>query len=126
MSTVQHHPRPDAQLPLDTSQHADHLPALLELVAGDPLHERDREKIVTAIHSDAQRHNGHVSSNRVRRALTNEHGYVVYPRLIGAAYASLARHGALKAAGWELNDDVAGGNNNKPARCWILESRWCE
>lgn len=116
MSTVPHHRRPDPQIA--------HPAKLLELIAGDPLHERDRERIVTSIRDEAARHHGRISVNRVREALTNEHGRIVQPQLIGATYSSLARSGVIKVAGWEVSDDDAGNHRGRVIRTWRLAERW--
>ena len=89
-------------------------------MGGDPIHARDRRRIVAAILADALAHSGLVNPNRVRAALTNKHGIDVYPRLIGATYNGLTRAGILAFEGWTTSDDHRGGNAGKPARCYRL------
>jgi hypothetical protein len=117
VSTVAHQRRPDPQIAPQPAK-------LLELIAGDPIHERDRERIVASIHDDAAQHDGRISANRVRRALTNEHGRIVLPQLIGATYSCLARSGAIKVAGWEVSDDAAGHHQGTVIRTWRLAEGW--
>lgn len=95
--------------------------SLLDLLAGDPIHAGDRQRIVAAIVDDAHAHDGLVSMNRVRVALTGDHGHLtVFPRLIGSVVHLLAQKRALVHADWIVNDDVRGGNRGKPARLWRL------
>lgn len=98
---------------------------ILALLNGDPIHDRDRERIVTAILDEAAAHDGLVDPNRVRARLTitNADGstdLVVYPRLIGAVYHGLAHKGALEFAGWIDSTDTRGGNAGRPARSYRL------
>lgn len=93
---------------------------LLASVDGDPLHKPDRERIVASIHDDAVQHQGRISVNRVRRALT---GQVMLPQVIGATYSSLARSGVIKVAGWEVSDDDAGHHRGAVIRAWCLAER---
>lgn len=117
MTTLARHQRPD-------TQPAPRPAKLLELIAGDPLHKRDRERIIVAISDDASRHDGRVSANRVRRALMNDHGLVVLPQVIGATYSCLARSGAIKVAGHEVSDDTSGHHQGTVIRTWRLAERW--
>lgn len=96
--------------------------AILHLIAGDPLHARDREMIVTAILRVANRSLGVVDMNEVRAFLTGPitGRIVVYPRVIGAVVSSLASHGVLVPDGWIVNQDRRGGNYGKPQRRWRL------
>lgn len=100
----------------------EHTQAVLALVRGNPLHDRDRERIVRAIVTDARAHDGHVDPNRVRRALTHDSGedLLVYPRVIGAVYSALTATGALVFTGYVDSDDAHGKNRGKPARCYLL------
>lgn len=99
--------------------------SICALMLGDPIHAADRQRIVTAIVTDAREHDGTVDPNRVRARLTrvNADGstdLVVYPRLIGTVYSGLASKGVLEFAGWIDSTDVRGGNNGKPARSYRL------
>lgn len=94
---------------------------LLSTVADNPhpLTDRDRRAILTAIRKDAHDHGGRISTNRVRRALSNEHGLTVHPRALSAAYSSLARGKVIVSLGYiDTNDDERGGNAGKPCRAW--------
>lgn len=96
--------------------------AVLELIAGDPLHARDRETIVAAIWYVAGLHNMRVDTNIVRARLTDPATgeLVVYPRVIGAVFNSLAARRILVADGWTPSTDRKGGNYGKPQRVWRL------
>lgn len=94
---------------------------LLAAVAENPhpLAEADRRTITAAIMRDAMDHDGVVSPNRVRAALSNAHGLTVAPRQLSATYSSLAARGVLRSLGWQgTNDDVRGGNAGRPMRLW--------
>lgn len=78
-----------------------------------------RAKIVAAIRDDAAAHDGRISTNRVRAALSNDHGLTVGPRMLSATYSALAAKGIIRSLGWlDTNDDVRGGNAGRPARAW--------
>jgi hypothetical protein len=94
--------------------------SLLDLIATDPVHRDDRERVAAAIRGDAAAHAGHICPNRVRESLTNDHGLVVYPRVIGAVYSALRRGGVIVADGWTTSTDHKGGNAGKPARTYRL------
>lgn len=94
--------------------------SLLALIAGDPIHEADRARVVQAIRDTARDHGGQVDPNVVRRRLTCAHGLTVYPRVIGAVYNALARSGRLVVDGWIVSSDVAGKNAGKPCRRYRL------
>jgi hypothetical protein len=94
--------------------------SLLDLIATDPLHRGDRERVEAAIREDASAHSGHVDPNRVRAALSNTHGLDVYPRVMSATYSALRRAGVIVPDGWTVNTDRAGGNAGKPARTYRL------
>lgn len=99
--------------------------AILRMVNGDPIHARDRTRLIGAIVADARAHSGHVSSNRVRRRLTDKHGeLVVYPRMMGALYGALIHHKVLVVDGWETNNDKRGHNTGKPCRTYVLASSY--
>jgi hypothetical protein len=69
--------------------------------------------------ADARAHSGQVDPNRVRAALSNEHGLTVSPRALSATYSALASQGVIRSLGWiDRNDDVRGGNAGRPARAW--------
>lgn len=89
---------------------------VLGCVAGDRIHERDRQAVVDAIRQAAGESAGQVDPNRVRQLL----GGQVYPRVVGATYSALSRSGRLRHDGWTTNQDAAGRNTGKPARLW----RW--
>lgn len=86
------------------------------LVAGDPLHERERAAVVDAIRDDAVEHFGQVNSNRVRERIPSW----VAPQVIGATYNALRARGLLVDDGWTTNTDRRGRNSGKPARLY----RW--
>jgi len=99
--------------------------AICALLLGDPMHARDRERIVTALVEDARRHDGHVDPNRVRVSLTRENAdgsadLVVFPRLLGATYQALAKKGVLELTGWTTSTDTRGRNVGRPARSYRL------
>lgn len=100
---------------------ADETAALLDLIAGDPLHERDRATIVRAIVAEAHVHGPVLDPNRLRSRLRDEHGKsIVYPRVVGAVMQALARAGVLEPAGWVTSTDRESGNAGRPARRWRL------
>lgn len=99
--------------------------AICELLNGDPLHARDRERTITAIVADASEHDGLVDPNRVRARLTHTNAdgstdLVVYPRVLSAVYQGLAAKGVIEFAGWIDSTDARGRNNGKPARSYRL------
>jgi hypothetical protein len=98
---------------------------LLDLIAvasnPHPIAERDQSLIRDAIRADAAAHDGEVSPNRVRAALSNAHGLTVNPRTYSATFSALAATGVLRSLGWTgVNDDVRGGNAGRPMRLWSL------
>lgn len=95
---------------------------LLELLAADPIHGADRDRIQAAILNDGKAHAGRVDANRVRAALTNKSGHLdVYPRTIGPTYNGMVRRGLLKTLGYiDTNEDEAGRNKGKPAMAYEL------
>lgn len=100
---------------------ADETAALLDLIAGDPLHEPDRRVIVAAIVHVARAHGGRVDMNAVRAELVDgNNNMVVYPRVIGAVVSALAQRGVLVADGWTVSEDRRGGNAGKPQRLYRL------
>lgn len=97
--------------------------ALLDAIAGDPLHQADRERIVDALLADADEHNGQIVPDRVRARLSTPNGdLIVFPRLLSAMYGHLARAGVLQVDGWTVSQDRHGGNHGKPARTYRLAS----
>lgn len=94
--------------------------SLLALVDGDPVHAIDRAVIVGAIVQTARDHGGLVDPNQLRVLLTNEHGSVVYPAVIGAVIASLRHRGVLREAGWVVTTGSRSGNSGKPSRRYAL------
>lgn len=97
--------------------------AILELIAGDPIHAKDRDAIVAAILYVAAHNAGKVDPNIVRARLCDPWGVLqVYPRVVGAVYSSLASRGVLAVDGWVISTDRKGGNYGKPCRTYKL--RW--
>lgn len=94
---------------------------LLLLIAGDPVHDADRRRIVTEIVRDAHGHGGKVDMNRVRARLSDARGNLtVYPRVIGAVVQALATKKVLLPNGYVVNTDHKGGNAGRPLRAWRL------
>lgn len=105
---------PGASVPDDVAD-------LLDLIAGDPLHARDRAKVIRAIVAEAAGHGGLVDPNRLRSRLADEHGVpTVYPRVVGAVVSALAQRRKLEPAGWVTSTDRHGKNAGRPARVWRL------
>lgn len=96
--------------------------ALLDLMAGDPLHATDRRKIAQAIVAEANSNGGRVDPNRLRARLTNPatNELDVYPRMVGSVVGHLARKGALSPVGWTQCTGSTSGNNGKPQRVYRL------
>lgn len=108
---------PDAPVPIDVAD-------LLQLIAGDPVHARDRKKIVQAIVAEAAAHGGLVDPNRLRARLADEHGRpTVYPRVVGAVVSCLAQRRAIEPAGYVKSTDRHGKNAGRPARVWRLRAQ---
>jgi len=97
----------------------DETAAILRLVSGDPIHERDRAAVVAAIVAAAQEDDGYVDPNLVRSRLSGR----VYPRVTGATYYALRRAGVLEPAGWTVSTDTAGRNTGKPCRMYRLAAQ---
>lgn len=90
--------------------------AILALIAGDPLHARDREAIVSAIR-DSVDQQGMTSSNHWRPLIPA----FVYPRVVGATVNALTKAGVLVPTGeWLTSNDVHGRNSGRPVRLY----RW--
>ena len=93
-----------------------HTVAVLALIAGDPVHARDREAIVDAIRASVD-YQGLTSSNGWRPLLPAW----VYPRVVGATVNALTKAGVLVPTGhWVTSDDIKGRNSGRPARVY----RW--
>lgn len=97
----------------------DETAAILQLITGDPIHERDRCEVVAAIVAAADEDDGYVDANVVRAKLSGR----VYPRVIGATYAALRRAGVLVPHGWTVSTDTAGRNTGKPCRTYRLAAQ---
>ena len=95
--------------------------SLLALIDSDPIHADDRAVIVAAIRKTATEHGGLVDPNNLRPLLHNQHGSIVAPGSIGAAFHALRRCGALRFAGWVETTGSSTGNNRKQARAY-----WCD
>lgn len=92
--------------------------AVLALIAGDPIHARDRAVIVAAIR-ESVRPDGTVSANDWRPRLTGEDR--VTPCVVGAVVCALVKSGVLVATGeWEWSDDTKSRNQGKPQQSY----RW--
>jgi hypothetical protein len=90
--------------------------AILDLIAGDPIHDRDREAVVDAIRASVAP-DGTVCGNDWRGLIPAW----VYPRVVGATVHALATRGVLvPTGGWRISDDTAGRNSGKPVRVY----RW--
>lgn len=95
---------------------------LLDLLnaAWTPFAEADRNTVARAIRDDAETHGGHVSPNRVRRALA---ALPVLdqpkPQRVGPVYRALCLAGHLRASDWETSDDLTGRNSGKPHRTYV-------
>lgn len=95
----------------------------LDVIAADVVHEQDRMIVLDAIMEDANGHDWQIDPNRVRTALTNQHGLIVTPQVVGAVYSTLRSRKVIEATGWVLSTDRAGGNANKPVRTYTLTGR---
>ena len=90
--------------------------AILDLIAGDPCHRRDRAAVVEAIRATAKAHHGQVNPNAVRPRIPAS----VQPRVIGATYNALAKAHVIAQDGWVKSTDAKGRNSGRPVRCY----RW--
>jgi hypothetical protein len=89
------------------------------LVAGDPMHERERAAVVEAIRDYARENDGFIDANGVRPRIPAWVG----ARVRGAVYNSLIAQGVLAPTGnWTTSDDKRGRNAGKPQRIY----RWTE
>jgi hypothetical protein len=98
----------------------EHTADVLALVAGDPLHHRDREAVIDAILRVGRANGGRVDADRVREQLPRW----VYPRVIGPVYRALACAGVLELDGWKVSEDRKGRNSGRPQRVYQLTGRW--
>lgn len=89
--------------------------SLLDLIDADPIHEGDRRRIDTAVRSAALEHRGVVSTNDVRKLLTNQHGLTVQPQLIGPRLRTLTVAGVLQLDGWETERR----RGREPRAAWV-------
>lgn len=80
----------------------------------------ERERIAADIEADGDAHEGRIDPGRVRRALSNQHGLTVPPRMLSAAYSALRAQGVIKPDGWTVNTDTRGRNAGRPQRLWRL------
>ena len=98
--------------------------ALLDLIAGDPIHESDRDIVEEGVREVARLFDGEVDPNVLREWLRDEHGNcVVYPAVIGATVNAMKRRGDLIEDGWVITEGSTTGNNGKPARRYRLTDR---
>ena len=96
---------------------------LLSLVAAGPLAGNDAEvRFLRACEIDAALH-GWVSVNRVRAALSNEHGLTIEPRQFSALWSANTGRGKamVKADEWEICEGSTSGNDGRPYRLrrWV-------
>lgn len=86
--------------------------AILDLISGDPIHERDREAIVDAIRASV-RPDGTTDANAWRPLVPKW----CFPNVVGATVNALVRQGYLVPTGeWQISDDARGRNQGKPCR----------
>lgn len=109
MTTTEHEEIP-GQLALGEAQ-AD----LLAAIDGDPSvsHEEARAVITAAIRQVARENARQIDQNKVRRLLTNEHGRVVFHKLIGPRYHAMRAQGLIARDGVNESDDALGRNGGK-------------
>lgn len=104
-----------AQAELPFGPVADDTAAILDLINGDPLHERDRAAVVDAIRAAARANHSRVNPNAVRRLIPEW----VAPTVIGPTYRSLVHLEVLVPDGWVMSDDRRGRNSGKPVRAYL-------
>ena len=98
--------------------------ALLDLIAGDPIHAEHRAMVVQAIVETADEWGGLVHTNCYRPKLTNHLGhYVVTPCVVGATVASLRRAGALEFVEWVPTEGSRTGNTGRLSPLYRLTDR---
>lgn len=87
---------------------------LLDLIAEDPIHVRDRDAITEAIAASVD-HNGRTSANHWRGLIPTW----VHHKLVGATVHALIADGTLVPTGeWVMSDDAKGRNTGKPMRVY--------
>lgn len=92
---------------------------IVELVVGDPSHERETRAVLAAIQADFDAH-GTVNVNRVRPHIPTW----VYPRVVSATYGALRNRKLLVPTGeWVSNNDAKGRNIGKPQKVYKLTER---
>lgn len=89
--------------------------AILALIAGDVVHQRDRAAIVDAIRASVD-HTGRTCGNAWRPLIPAW----VYPKVIGATVHALVAAGVLVQDGWVISNDTRGRNSGRPTRVY----RW--
>ena len=94
----------------------------LALIAGDPIHSRDRELIVRAVHAEAAENAGEIDPNRLRARLTGEHGLMVTPCMVGPTIQALCKAGVIRKAGYVITTGSTSGNSGRPAPCYVMTS----
>ena len=98
------------QLDIFTDYSRNDQAAVLNLIASDPLHAKDKAAIIEAIRC-AVRSDGTVSGNEWRQHMPD-----VLPKLIGATVSQLVAKGVLTFHSWEQSTDTAGRNGGKMCR----------
>ncbi|WP_309132673.1 DNA methyltransferase [Brevibacterium sp.] len=94
--------------------------AVIDAVNGSThVHGDDQRRIEAAMRMVARANDGFLDPNKVRDALTNQHGLTVDPRVLSARYSALAGRKVIKRAGSIRNLDAAGRNQGKPM--WLYE-----
>lgn len=89
--------------------------AILDLMHGDPVHDRDREAVISAVRASVV--DGLTSGNHWRPLVPRW----CYPACVGATIHALVRMGHLVPTGeWLMSDDAAGRNIGKPCK----QYRW--
>lgn len=98
--------------------------SLLELMAGDPIHDRDRRRIVQAVVAEAHSAGGKVDPNRLRARLTNAKtgALDVTPVMVGSIVGHFARRKVLEHIGWTPCSGSTSGNNGKPQKVYRLRA----
>lgn len=89
--------------------------AVADLLYIDPKNTRAREVVEECIREDAERHHGHVNSNRVRELVPAW----VNPRVTSSVYNVLLRRGVLVPDGETRSTDRRGRNAGKPVRTYL-------
>lgn len=98
--------------------------AVVAAVAETPPHLADPEYVlfVDALRADAHSHGGFVSQNRVRKAMSNDHGLSINPRRYSAFWPKACKAGLLQFLYEEDNKDKAGRNLGKKSKVfrWVV------